>query len=211
MEEQRGIAARPKIRLEIPDELRAGPLVLRSWRIEDVAALHLAVLENIEHLRPWMPWIAAEPSPIEERIALVERWGRLRDEGTDWSVALVLDGAIAGSAGLHQRRDPGVLEIGYWVHCDFTRRGIATVASYLLTDLAFSSTSTVAVEIWHDRANVASGAVARRLGYELVGEVPGRDTDSSPGEEGIDCHWRVTRREWADRRPPEASAMLKAR
>jgi hypothetical protein len=54
----------------------------------------------------------------------------------------------------------------------------------------------LAVEIWHDRANVASGGVPRLLGYRLVGHRPARGSERAPGDEGIECQWLVTREEW---------------
>jgi ribosomal-protein-serine acetyltransferase len=197
------------IRLAIPEELRAGSLVLRSWRADDVPSFQQAVLENLDHLRPWMPWVATEPVPIEERAALVERWARAADEGTDWMVGIFLDGLVAGSAGLHQRRGPGVLEIGYWVHRSFTGRGIATLTSYLLTEFAFGNEKTDAVEIWHDSANVRSGVVPRRLGYEFVDERPADPGGGSPGDAGTDYRWRATRTTWPERRPTFDSVMLR--
>lgn len=161
--------------------------------------LHRAVLENIEHLRPFMAWISAEPLPIEDRYALVQRWATLIEQGTDWPCGIFVDGSVAGSSGLHQRRGPKTLEIGYWVHKDFTGRGLATLAARLLTGLAFVTPETEAVEIWHDRANQKSAGVARRLGYELVGEQaaePGAET--APGEEGVDWIWRMTRTSWSE-------------
>ncbi|MHB8245546.1 MAG: GNAT family N-acetyltransferase [Acidimicrobiales bacterium] len=200
------------IRLEVPEEIHSGPLVLRAWRPDDVPAFHAAVIENIDHLRPWMPWIAEEPSPIERRYELVERWAGLIAARTDWPCAILLDGAVAGSAGIHQRRAPGSLEIGYWVHQAHTGRGVATLTSYLLTDLAFQAPGTEAVEIYHDRANWVSRRVPRRLGYDLVAETPATSVVAgSPGEEGIDCLWRVTRAQWSQRRPQEESLSVRGK
>jgi RimJ/RimL family protein N-acetyltransferase len=53
------------------------------------------------------------------------------------------------------------------------------------------------VEIHHDKANVASAGVPRRLGYTYVSEQP--DEPTAPGEIGIDCTWRVTRSDWLAR------------
>jgi ribosomal-protein-serine acetyltransferase len=183
----------------MPKEVRSGPLLLRPWRTEDVPSLHLAIVENVDHLRPWMPWAAQEPRPVTDRYALVVRWAELVRQGTDWPCGIFLDGAVAGSAGLHQRRDPGMMEIGYWVHRKLTGRGIATVTSYLLTSLAFDSSAASTVVIVHDRANAASRAVPERLGYELAGEEPGDPATRSPGEEGVDCIWKVTRDAWVER------------
>jgi len=42
----------------------------------------------------------------------------------------------------------------------------------LLTDAAFQIPGIERVEIHHDKANVASSGVPRKLGFELVEEVP---------------------------------------
>ena len=187
----------PTVRLPPVDELRAGELVLRPWRPEDVPVLQSLVLRNLEHLRPWMPWVAAEPARIEDRYALVHRWDELVREGTDWICGVFVQGEAAGSSGLHQRRGPGVLEIGYWLDQGFVGRGIASATAHLLTTFAFESPDTAAVEIWHDRANARSRAVPRRLGYELAAEVPA-DEPLAPGEEGVNCIWRMTRSRWQE-------------
>ena len=196
------------IRLDIPSELSAGRLVLRSLRSDDVPELRAAVIDNLEHLRPFMPWIADEPRPIADQYALVERWDALRRPRTDWPVGIFVEGVLAGCAGLHQRRQPGALEIGYWVRKADTGRGIATVASCLLTDLAFTAKRTKGVEIWHDRNNTRSRAVPRRLGFELIAEVAAGPAVRSPGDDGTDCRWRVTRDQWLERRPSEASLVI---
>ncbi|MGO9557629.1 MAG: GNAT family N-acetyltransferase [Acidimicrobiales bacterium] len=198
------------IRLAVPGELRAGSLVLRSWDTDDVDDFERAILESLDHLRPFMPWVALEPVSFDDRVIRIERWAREAKQGTDWTVGVFVDGAVAGSAGLHQRREPGLLEIGYWVHRSFTGRGVATLASYLLTEFAFQNERTDAVEIWHDRANHRSGGVPRRLGFELIEERPADPDARAPGDEGIDCRWRITRAKWPLRRPPIDDVLLRS-
>ena len=88
----------------------------------------------------------------------------------------------------------GALEIGYWVHAAFVRRGIASKAAALLTDAAFAIPDIERVEIHHDKANSASAGVPRRLGYRFVGEQ--RDEVTAPADSGIECVWRIERDEW---------------
>ena len=128
---------------------------------------------------------------------MLAEWEEQWVQGGDVVLAVVVCDVIAGSAGLHRRRDPDVLEIGYWIHPAFLRRGLATRTVGLLTDAAFSLTDIDAVEIHHDKANVASAGVPERAGYTFVGETP--DAASAPAEVGIDCAWRMTRRDWAAR------------
>src|SRR5436305_14366103 len=49
-------------------------LLLREWTSKDAQALSEAVQRNIEHLRPWMPWVAQEPLRANERLALINVW-----------------------------------------------------------------------------------------------------------------------------------------
>jgi RimJ/RimL family protein N-acetyltransferase len=166
-----------------------GPrVVLRPETAIDVAQLGAVVSRNLEHLRPWMPWVANEPLTDEQRLALLERWDRERVQGGDAVFGIFLDGEIVGGAGLHRRRGPHGLEIGYWVDRDHLGRGIATEAAGLLTEAALGVPGITFVEIHHDKANVASAKVPERLGYRFVGEAP--DQIKAPGEVGIDCTWR---------------------
>lgn len=168
-----------------------GVLELRPWRVEDAEALHRAVTASIDHLRPWMAWIAFEPLTVDERAEMIQRWRLERNTGGDAVLGIFVDGVACGGTGWHRRRGPGVLEIGYWVALSHVRRGIATETARLLTAAAWAVPGIERSEIHHDKANAASGAVARRLGYELTGERPEKIT--APGECGIDCCWQALR------------------
>lgn len=177
-------------------ELIAGPgaLVLRRWLREDAEILGEAVMESIEHLRPWMPWVAQEPLSIGEGRALIGAWERDRLAGGDAVIGVFVNGAVAGGCGLHHRIGPGGLEIGYWTHPMFLRTGIATSAARLLTDAAFMRSDITHVEIHHDKANEASAGIPRKLGFRLVREV--QDDPEAPAEVGLSCEWQLTRDDW---------------
>jgi ribosomal-protein-serine acetyltransferase len=178
----------------LPERIEAEGLQLRRWEPEDADALGRAVAECADHLRPWMPWAAAEPlAPIARR-GLLARWRREWEAGGDSVLGAFVAGEVAGSFGLHRRRGPETLEVGYWVHVAHLRRGVATRAAGLLTEAALSVPGISRVEIHHDKANVASAGVPRRLGYRFVGERP--DRPEAPGEQGVDCTWRIERNEW---------------
>ncbi|HLM63626.1 MAG TPA: GNAT family N-acetyltransferase [Acidimicrobiales bacterium] len=177
-----------------------GDLVMRRWRRSDVPALSAAVAESIDHLRPWMPWAAAEPLAPADREALIARWERSWETGDEFNYGLFVGGRVAGSAGLMRRIGPGGLEIGYWVHVAHVRRGLATTASTALTDVAFTQPEVTHVEIHHDLANVASGRVPARLGFRLVGDEP--DEPTAPSEVGVARIWRMERAAWPRHRPP---------
>ena len=178
----------------LPELIQGQGIELRRWRPSDAEAVAQAVAESIDHLRPWMPWIAHEPLDLEARRALIERWEEEWAAGEAVYHGVFSQGRIAGGCGLHRRIGPGGLEIGYWIHPAFTRRGLATASARLLTDGAFTVPGVDHVEIHHDRANEPSGAIPRRLGFTFVGEVP--DEVSAPGELGIDWIWRMDVETW---------------
>ena len=141
-----------------------------------------------------MPWIAAEPVSLADRAALIAQWQTEWEGGGDAVIGAWFDGVVVGSTGLHRRRGPGVLEIGYWVHSEHILKRFGTEMAASLTNVAFTLPGIERVEIHHDKANIASGGVPRSLGYTFAGET--LDAVTSPGEIGIDCRWVVHRDEW---------------
>ncbi len=174
-----------------PERIELGTLVLRRWRVEDAPDLTRAVLDSLEHLRPWMPWAANEPV---DRVPILERWVQAWADGTELNYGLFVAGRVAGSCGLMRRIGPNGWEIGYWVHVDHVGRGYATAAARALSDVAFAMPRTTHVEIHHDTANVVSGRVPARLGFRLIGDEP--DQVLAPGEVGVKRIWRLTRADW---------------
>ena len=183
--------------------LRRVELHLRRWREEDADALSAAVEENLEHLRPFMPWAAGEPVPRDERIALIRTWEQDRLAGAGEVLGIWFGGRVAGGCGLHARIGGGALEIGYWIHRDLTRRGLATEVARRLCERAFADPAIDRVEIHHDRANAASAGVPARLGFTHVSDTP--RPPQAPAEEGVERVWRLTRAAFEERRAARAT------
>ena len=112
-------------------------------------------------------------------------------DGTEFNYAIIADGALAGGVALMARIGPGGLEIGYWVHRAWTRRGLATAASAALVEAAFRLPGVDRIEIVHDELNVASAGVPRKLGFTEVGRRP-LDLPPPAGT-GIGVVWRLLR------------------
>jgi ribosomal-protein-serine acetyltransferase len=166
-----------------------GPVTLRRWQPGDADEAYVAVIESLGHLEPWMPWAAgySRQSAADFIVACQNDW----ESAAAYNYAITTDGRIVGSCGLMARIGPGGLEIGYWVHRGYVRRGLATAAAAALTDEAFRIPGIDRVEIVHDELNVPSAGVPRKLGFTEVGQRP-LDMPSAAGT-GIGVVWRRTR------------------
>lgn len=177
-----------------PELLRHGQVTLRRWRPDDADTLLAAVTESHEHLRPWMWW--ADHYDADNAAEFLREGEAQWASGDSFGYAIIVDDQIAGSAGLHSRVGEGGLEIGYWVHSDWTGRGIATDAAAALTDAALALPGIRRVEVYHDAANAASSRVPAKLGYARLGEWPSRGlSPPAPAETGTEVVWRCTRLE----------------
>lgn len=165
------------------------------WKVDDAEVLGRAIRESAEHVRPWMAWIAQEPVALDRRRAIINEWTeRGPRAGTDSWASFSMRGSSA-AVGFTTRWDRGV-ELGYWIHPSFLRRGLATEVARLLTDAALVVPGITHVGIHHDTANVRSAGIPRKLGFELVDEQP--DEPEAPAELGIELRWRMDRQRWAD-------------
>ncbi len=178
-------------RAVLPDHIDVPGLEVRTWRESDVPALAKAITENLEHLRPFMPWVAQEPMTLEERARLVEDWERERLAGGDVLYGILEEGRVIGGTGAHTTRTKaaGGIEIGYWLSADAQGRGLMTRVVGVLTPALLDVPGITHVEIRHDEANVRSAAIPPRCGYRLVGR-ESRPVQA-PSETGTGLVWRI--------------------
>jgi RimJ/RimL family protein N-acetyltransferase len=171
-----------------PDVLDVGSGVwLRRTHLDDAVGIATAVAESLPGLRRWMPWAteeAARPQTQRTRLeALLPRW----DHGSEYQYVILVHDRVIGSMGLEARIGPRALELGYWLHSEYTGRGIATACARALTGAALELPQVDRVEIHCDEANTRSSAVAQRLGYQLA-RVEDREITAS-GETGRSRVW----------------------
>jgi RimJ/RimL family protein N-acetyltransferase len=142
-------------------------LVLRCWNPADAPLLKEAVDSSLEHLRPWMPWAADEPQPLEQKVDLLRQFRGRFDLGHDFTYGILArdESSVVGGTGLHTRVDSVSFEIGYWIRGDRAGEGLGTEATAALTRVVFELTDIERIEIRVDPANEASRAIPRKLGY----------------------------------------------
>lgn len=146
--------------------LSAPPVRLRRWRPEDLDPLERELDHSRAHLAEWLPWAGAADRQSLAHFLLASQASF--DARTDFGYAVWDQAAtLVGGAGLHARRGPGALEIGYWIAVDRIGRGYATAAARALTEAALALGDVERVVIRCDEANTRSAAVPRKLGYRL--------------------------------------------
>ncbi len=146
-------------------------LVMRCYHPSDAQLLATAINESLEHLRPWMPWAHSEPSPLDDITKRLQRFRGEFDLGQDFIYGIFNpeETRLLGGTGLHTRVGENELEIGYWIHKDFTNQGLVTESTAALVRVAFEITRVHRIEIHCDPANMASAAVPRKLGFTHEG------------------------------------------
>jgi RimJ/RimL family protein N-acetyltransferase len=178
----------------MPEELPAGEvLTLRRWTASKIDQLLDSIEASQPELARWLPW--ADPMPTRTvELEVVTSAERAFVEDRDYAFFLIerASGDLVGCAGLHPKTG-GVVEIGYWVRSDRTRRGYATLAAGSLCRAAFTHLPEVEkVIIRMDQGNAASASIPRKLGFSLDGEEAFRDALTS-GQTGKGWIWSTRR------------------
>ncbi len=159
------------ILLDIPDHFETERLLIRIPHPGDGQAMHDAVRESHEHLKPWMPW-AQKVQSVEESETVCRRSSGQFILREQFQLLLFRksDGYLVGSSGLHNI-DWSVpkFEIGYWVRADCEGQGYVTEAVNGITRFAFDVLQAERIEIRCDSRNERSATVAQRTGYTLDG------------------------------------------
>ena len=149
-----------------PVELRAGELLLRPWREDDVDA-YWAALE-LPGGRLW------HGSTMETREDVVAALARRRDWtlGDHASWALVDGARLLGSLSVHRidrEQDDG--EIGYWIAPSSRGRGLAALAAATACRWAFADLGLHRIQLFHAVDNAASARVAEKAGFTCEGRL----------------------------------------
>lgn len=182
---------------EFPEKFLLDEYVVRRFDIADAQAVVDAVTISLAELLPWMPWAKFEPQSVAQREELIATWMTEWVNKENFAFGAFQGNTLVASTGLHLRGEVGECEIGYWVSTPYTGRGVATRVSRALTDIAFSCSDVNMVNIAHDVANVKSGRIPARLGFQISREFE-RPIEAS-GETGTIRLWSISRDEWISR------------
>lgn len=156
-------------------------LVIRCWSPEDAVSLKLAVDGSLAHLKPWVPWAANEPTPLDQKIAWLRKSRGEFDLGLDYLFGVFSrdESEVIGGAGLHLRQGMNVREIGYWIAAAHCQKGYASEVTRALTRVGFEVDCAARVELRVWPENRRSLRIPERLGFVREGTLRGvsRDAD----------------------------------
>ncbi len=157
--------------LPIPLTIETPRLVLRAVTIEQAQTVFAGVVESVNELAPWMPWVY--PSPTLHGSQLFH--GNAQSQ---WFARTMLDftwfekhtNTFIGKGGFHTINwAVPKLEIGYWVRTSRAKEGFCTEAVTALTNFARETLHANRLEITSDPRNIASRRVAEKVGFVLEG------------------------------------------
>jgi ribosomal-protein-serine acetyltransferase len=157
------------ILLDFPEAFETERLLIRCPLRGDGRAVNEAILESVESMKSWLPFVDPLPSieDSEENVLRAQAKFITRED-----LRLLLfhreSGRLIGSSGLHRinwgaRR----FEIGYWLRDSETRKGYMVEAVNGITRYAEQFLNAQRIEIRCDARNERSAKVAERCGFYL--------------------------------------------
>lgn len=166
----------------VPVAFETERLLIRAPQPGEGAVINAAILESLEELKPWMPWVHPAPS-IEDS----ESHSRLmhakfiQREDLHLRLWCKRSGELVGSSGLHRINwEVPKFEIGYWCRTKFAGQGYITEAVRGITRLAFEVLDAQRVELRCDALNERSRRVIERCCFTPEGHLR-HDTRGTDG------------------------------
>ena len=144
-------------------------IVLKRLSHDADRAKYDAIVNNRNHLLPWLPW-AAFYKEFKEMPEYTESQIKEFDKGASFAYDIFYDENFVGSIDIHHISEENHnCELGYWLSKDYTGRGIITQAAAKITEYAFNELDMHRVAILAATKNEASCKVAERLDFRHEG------------------------------------------
>ncbi len=157
--------------LVIPEQIETERMMLRAAKADDGPDAFAAVLESVNELAPWMPWVHPEPkldASVEFHQMAQSKWATREMLDSQWIDKT--SGELIGKGGFHTINwEIPKFEIGYWVRTSMGGRGYCTEAVNALVAFSRQQLGAKRLEICSDPRNGKSRRVAERCGFGLEG------------------------------------------
>lgn len=147
-------------------ELVAGALLLRPWKVDDVAAVHRACQDA--DIQRWTT--VPVPYTVQDAEQFVaaspNQWA---DGQPSFAIVAAGDGQLLGSIGVVATSPAGDTEIGYWVAPWARHRGVASQATAAVSRWLLLEVGRPRL-VWHaEVGNLASRRAAEVAGFVIEG------------------------------------------
>ncbi len=161
------------ILLNLPMPITTPRLILCPPKVGDGIAVNEAVLESLDILKQFMPWVKEKPS-VEDSEEFVRQAAAnwiLKNNDEPYLPLFIFDkstGRFIGGTGYHHY-DWAVpcVETGYWIRSTCANQGYMTEAVNAVTQYAFKQLGTKRIAITCDIDNQRSKKIPERLGFTL--------------------------------------------
>lgn len=169
------------ILLSFPEEFETERLLIRAPKFGDGYQLNQAILESVNEMRPWLPFVEKKPT-LEESEAYVRKARLSFLERTDLVLHLFdkNSGEFVGSSGLHRFDwNIAMFEIGYWLRTSRTGNGLMTEAVLGISAFSIEHLHANRIEIRCNSENLPSIRVAERAGFKFEGTLRNVNMDDN--------------------------------
>lgn len=146
-------------------------VTIRKFLPSDIDGFYEAVIESIDHVSPWLPWCTPEYSRQH-----AESWVMSAEEawssGEDYRFIIECKQSkkILGSVGFnHINTMHRIANLGYWVRRSALGQGVTLKAAQRAIQFAFSEMNIHRIEVIVLPNNIASLAIAHKLGGKHEG------------------------------------------
>ena len=148
-------------------------IMARKFTLSDAASVFAVIEHNRTYLRQWMPWLDQTTS-----VAHIEQFIQKAQEGYANGTNLILglwnDKQYIGVVSFN-KIDGASAEIGYWISEYYQGKGVIRHALKLLIEYGFQHLNLATVNIQCAINNLKSHAVAQRLGFTQVKNIPNNE------------------------------------
>jgi ribosomal-protein-serine acetyltransferase len=157
--------------MEFPTEFYTERLVIRMPKPGDGKAVHEAIQNSLEELKPWMPFAQNGQTEEETESNIREAYASfIKREDMRLLIFHKETGEFIASSGLHRINwSIPKFEIGYWIDTRHSGKGYITEAVQGISNFAFTELKARRVEIRCDSKNVKSRKIPEVLGFTLEG------------------------------------------
>lgn len=114
------------------------------------------------------------PHSKEELIPITEKNRIAWEEGKSFTFTVELTEADMpiGRVSIRGDGDPGVWNIGFWIHPDYWSNGYATEAAHAVITFGFEELAAAKITTAHALFNTPSRRVIEKLGFRFTGNNP---------------------------------------